>query len=295
MSLALSMVSALAQRAARSAVPAVVAVAVAVPIARGGSTEPGASADPTGAGYAASSAAPTADATGADYAVTSADAAGADYAASTGDDYAVTSADAAGADYAASTGDDYAVSSADAAADYAVSSADPAAEDPAGDYTDGPASGPAYTARHAAPGAPATEYGFGGAASVQTTTASTDHYGGDDDGTTAGEVAARAALTRLGAPYVYGATGPSAFDCSGLVQWAWAQAGVSIPRTTYEQARLPEVDGSLQPGDLVLYYDDGHVGMYVGDGLVVHAPAEGDVVKTSPYDSMDISRIVRPV
>ena len=70
------------------------------------------------------------------------------------------------------------------------------------------------------------------------------------------------AYSKLGDPYVYGATGPSSFDCSGLVQAAWASAGVAIPRTTYEQvAALPAVSTSnLQPGDLLFFDGDGHVG-----------------------------------
>ena len=73
--------------------------------------------------------------------------------------------------------------------------------------------------------------------------------------------------------YVYGAAGPSSFDCSGLTSWAWAQAGVSIPRTSGGQAGLPSVPLSeLQPGDLVTYYSPvSHVGMYIGNGQIIHA------------------------
>lgn len=97
-----------------------------------------------------------------------------------------------------------------------------------------------------------------------------------------------AAQSKIGAPYVWGATGPDSFDCSGLVQWAYAQAGVSIPRTTYDQAvgGAPVSRDELQPGDVVLYYGGEHVGIYVGGGDVVHAPTSGESVKRAPVDSM---------
>jgi cell wall-associated NlpC family hydrolase len=88
-------------------------------------------------------------------------------------------------------------------------------------------------------------------------------------------------------PYVYGATGPDSFDCSGLTQWAYAQAGVSLGRTTYDQIN----DGTpvastadLQVGDLVFFNSDSHVGIYAGNGMVLHAPHTGTVVK---YERMD--------
>lgn len=87
-------------------------------------------------------------------------------------------------------------------------------------------------------------------------------------------------------PYVYGATGPcsAGFDCSGLQQAAWAAAGVSIPRDTYEQwASLPHVStSSLQPGDLIYYDGEGHVAMYVGNGMIVDAPQTGEDVTERP-------------
>ena len=92
------------------------------------------------------------------------------------------------------------------------------------------------------------------------------------------------AYSKLGDPYVYGATGPSTFDCSGLVQAAWAYAGVSIPRTTYEQvAALPAVSTSdLQPGDLLFFDGDGHVGIYVGGNELIDAPQTGEDVEKVP-------------
>jgi cell wall-associated NlpC family hydrolase len=85
---------------------------------------------------------------------------------------------------------------------------------------------------------------------------------------------------------VWGAAGPDAFDCSGLTMWAWAQAGVSISHYTGAQlAETTEVsEDEAQPGDLILFWsgggDPGHVGMYIGSGMMVHAPHSGDVVKT---------------
>jgi len=89
----------------------------------------------------------------------------------------------------------------------------------------------------------------------------------------AADTAAAAARSKQGSPYVYGAAGPNAFDCSGLTYWAWAQAGVRIPRTSLGQAGLRSVPLSqLRPGDLVTYYSPvHHVAMYIGNGQVIHA------------------------
>ena len=85
------------------------------------------------------------------------------------------------------------------------------------------------------------------------------------------------AYAQLGKPYVWGATGPGSYDCSGLVQAAWASAGVQIPRTTYEQwAALPHIARSaLEPGDLIYMDGIGHVVMYVGGGYIIDAPKTG--------------------
>ncbi|WP_354644579.1 C40 family peptidase [Kitasatospora camelliae] len=106
------------------------------------------------------------------------------------------------------------------------------------------------------------------------------------------------ALAQQGAPYKWGATGPSTFDCSGLMVFSYAKAGVSLPRTSQEQATVGTNVGSdwhnAQPGDLVIYNSNrSHVGMYIGNGLVVHAPRTGDVVKTMKVDAMPISIIRR--
>ena len=99
---------------------------------------------------------------------------------------------------------------------------------------------------------------------------------GAQSGDSVGEIAARAAMTKIGHPYAYAADGPDAYDCSGLTTWAWAQAGIGIPRVSYEQANFPEVPlDQLQPGDLVTYYSPvSHVAIYVGNGMVVSAADE---------------------
>jgi cell wall-associated NlpC family hydrolase len=94
------------------------------------------------------------------------------------------------------------------------------------------------------------------------------------------------AYAQLGKPYVYGATGPSSYDCSGLVQAAWAAAGVAIPRTTFEDwddlQHIPVSE--MVPGDLIIYDGEGHVAMYVGDGYIIDAPHTGAFVERVPYD-----------
>jgi cell wall-associated NlpC family hydrolase len=102
------------------------------------------------------------------------------------------------------------------------------------------------------------------------------------------------ALAQRGKPYLWGGTGPDRFDCSGLTQSAWAVAGHRLGRTTWDQMRdgTTTTIASLQPGDLVLIpgsagslASPAHMGMYIGDGLVVHAPKTGDVVKVTPLSS----------
>jgi peptidoglycan DL-endopeptidase CwlO len=110
--------------------------------------------------------------------------------------------------------------------------------------------------------------------------------------------AVRAALSQLGVPYRFAAASPGqAFDCSGLTQWAWGQAGVSLPHFAASQfgmlAHVP-VD-QLQPGDLVFFYSDlHHVGIYIGNGMMVHAPRTGDVVKVSPLQGRNLVGAARP-
>jgi cell wall-associated NlpC family hydrolase len=94
------------------------------------------------------------------------------------------------------------------------------------------------------------------------------------------------AYAQLGKPYVYGATGPNSYDCSGLVQAAWAAAGVAIPRTTFEDwDDLPHIPVSeMVPGDLIIYDGEGHVAIYVGNGYIIDAPHTGADVERVPYD-----------
>ncbi|MFI2300559.1 NlpC/P60 family protein [Actinacidiphila glaucinigra] len=99
------------------------------------------------------------------------------------------------------------------------------------------------------------------------------------------------ARAQLGKPYVYGATGPNSYDCSGLTQAAWGAAGVSIPRVTYDQVDFGSRVSAdqLQPGDLVFFYSDiTHVGLYIGGGQMIHAPHTGSVVKIAPITEMPI-------
>ncbi|MEU8824173.1 NlpC/P60 family protein [Streptomyces sp. NPDC048636] len=105
------------------------------------------------------------------------------------------------------------------------------------------------------------------------------------------------AQAQVGKPYVWGATGPNSFDCSGLTQAAWKSAGVSLPRTTWDQVKVgTRVSTSdLEPGDLVFFYDDiSHVGLYIGDGMMIHAPKPGDAVKKAPITEMPVYGSVRP-
>jgi len=109
-------------------------------------------------------------------------------------------------------------------------------------------------------------------------------------------VAVAAARSALGKPYVWGAAGPGSFDCSGLMQWSYAQAGVSLPRTSQAQrAAGRQVPLSqARPGDLVTYRSDAsHVGMYVGNGQVIHAPYPGAPVRYDPVGMMPISAVTR--
>ncbi|GGC71211.1 C40 family peptidase [Hoyosella rhizosphaerae] len=108
-----------------------------------------------------------------------------------------------------------------------------------------------------------------------------------------GNQVADIALSKVGSPYVWGATGPNAFDCSGLVQWAHGQAGISVPRTSQAQvgSGTPVAYNNLQRGDVVAFYSGAsHVGIYIGNGQVVHAlnssqPVRVDSIGMMPFHS----------
>ncbi|MEV8630075.1 C40 family peptidase [Streptosporangium sp. NPDC051023] len=111
-----------------------------------------------------------------------------------------------------------------------------------------------------------------------------------------------AAASKLGRPYVWGAEGPDTFDCSGLVQWAYAQAGVRVPRVTHQQfVAGPQIPLSqAQPGDLLFWRHDptnpgyvSHVAIYWGNGQMLHAPRTGDVVKIVPVSTRNFAGAVR--
>jgi cell wall-associated NlpC family hydrolase len=105
----------------------------------------------------------------------------------------------------------------------------------------------------------------------------------------AAQVAVDTALAQVGDPYVWGAGGPDAFDCSGLTQYAFSAAGVSLPHSSSSQSRMgaPVSRSDLQPGDLVFFYSPvSHVGMYIGNGQIVHASTSGKPVQVASLDSL---------
>ncbi len=113
----------------------------------------------------------------------------------------------------------------------------------------------------------------------------TGHYPTHIPGNSIGVQALNWALTRVGDPYVWGAAGPNAFDCSGLVMWAYAHVGISLLHYTGDQWNEGEhiSRSQLEPGDLVFFFPDiGHVGMYVGNGLMIDAPTFGQPVQVQP-------------
>jgi cell wall-associated NlpC family hydrolase len=105
----------------------------------------------------------------------------------------------------------------------------------------------------------------------------------------AAQIAVDTAMAQRGKPYIWAAAGPGSFDCSGLVQFAYAAAGVGLPHSSRMQSQMgtPVSRDQLQPGDLVFFYSPvSHVGIYVGNGMMVHAPTSGDVVRVANIDSM---------
>ncbi|NME88316.1 C40 family peptidase [Corynebacterium stationis] len=136
--------------------------------------------------------------------------------------------------------------------------------------------------------------------SASTTTAAKDNYSASAPAKPAasstGQKVVDAVYSKIGAPYAWGATGPSSFDCSGLTSWAYAQAGKQIPRTSQAQASggTPVAISDLQPGDIVAYYGGAsHVGIYVGNGKIVDALNSGTPVTERPLNYMPIHSAVR--
>jgi cell wall-associated NlpC family hydrolase len=136
-----------------------------------------------------------------------------------------------------------------------------------------------------------------------TTTPTPASGGGSYKGPTGTQAdqAVQYAYGALGCPYVFGGTGPcgSGYDCSGLTMSAWASAGVSIPRTSYGQATLPAVSlSALQPGDILEFAGDSHVGIYVGGGMLIDAPQPGMSVEkvsmSSSWYAANLDGAVRP-
>ncbi len=142
----------------------------------------------------------------------------------------------------------------------------------------GAAAGPAPAPQAAAGPAPAPQAVAAGAPAAPAA-----------GGSGAAQAAVQTALAQVGDPYVWGAGGPNAFDCSGLTQYAYAAAGISLPHSSRLQSQMGTAvsRSQLQPGDLIFYYSPvSHVSMYVGNGQMVHASTSGVPVKVVPVDSM---------
>lgn len=140
----------------------------------------------------------------------------------------------------------------------------------------------------------AKESGGGG---TETGSGSGSGSGAGSSASTKAEKVLAFARAQIGKPYVWGATGPSSYDCSGLTRAAWKAAGVDIPRTTWDQVNVGTriATADLQPGDLVFFYDDiSHVGIYKGDGMMIHAPKPGANVREESIYYMPIYGSVRP-
>jgi cell wall-associated NlpC family hydrolase len=139
-----------------------------------------------------------------------------------------------------------------------------------------------------------------GSGSSSSTGSSSSSTAPDSSYATKADKALAFARAQIGKPYVWGATGPGSYDCSGLTQAAWKAAGVTLPRTTYDQVNagttVPLADA--RPGDLVFFYDDvTHVGIYIGNGMMIHAPKPGTYVREESiyYDGeSSIHSVVRP-
>ncbi|MFE6333828.1 NlpC/P60 family protein [Streptomyces sp. NPDC057798] len=149
--------------------------------------------------------------------------------------------------------------------------------------------------------AAAAQQESGSSGPAETSTGSTGSESTADSSYAAkAEKAIAFARAQIGKPYVWGATGPDSYDCSGLTQAAWNAAGISLPRTTYDQVNAGTTVSlaNALPGDLVFFYDDvTHVGIYIGNGMMIHAPKPGTYVREESvyYDGEgSIHSVVRP-
>ncbi|MBT2529583.1 C40 family peptidase [Streptomyces sp. ISL-99] len=143
----------------------------------------------------------------------------------------------------------------------------------------------------------ATGTGTGTAPGSGTGTAPGSGAGSTDAYAVKAEKVLAFARAQIGKPYVWGAAGPSSYDCSGLTQGAWKAAGVALPRTTWDQVNVGTrvATDNLRPGDLVFFYDDiSHVGIYIGGGKMIHAPKPGAYVREESVYYMPIYGSVRP-
>ena len=111
---------------------------------------------------------------------------------------------------------------------------------------------------------------------------------GGGEGSSEGAIAVQAALTQIGSSYVWGGATPGSFDCSGLVMWAFQQAGIALPHSSQALANggQPVSMSDLQPGDVLTFYSDAsHTGIYVGDGMMIHSSTFGQPVRVVPMSS----------
>ncbi|MFE6828158.1 NlpC/P60 family protein [Streptomyces sp. NPDC057690] len=145
------------------------------------------------------------------------------------------------------------------------------------------------------------EAGTGSSSTAPSTSGSGSGSGSEDPSyATKAEKALAFARAQIGKPYVWGATGPDSYDCSGLTQAVWKAAGVTLPRTTYDQVNAGTTVSlaDARPGDLIFFYDDvSHVGVYIGNGMMIHAPKPGAYVREESvfYDGESgIHSVVRP-
>lgn len=142
----------------------------------------------------------------------------------------------------------------------------------------------AEEAKKAAAASSSSSSGSSGSTTSTGSTGSTGSAGSSSDSSYTAKAAKVIAFARaqIGKPYVWGATGPGSYDCSGLTSAAWRAAGVNLPRTTYDQVNVGTTVSlaNAQPGDLVFFYDDiSHVGIYIGNGMMIHAPKPGAYVR----------------